>query len=260
MSLQGKVAVIAGGSIGIGRVIAEGIAARGASVAVVTRSAEQGEATAAAIREAGGIARWFQGDFFDYDSMCRAAAEVSAAFGPIDILVASGGPKKPKPALFMETDPADYVSLFNSKCASRLTALRAVADQMVKQGKGKVVFLTTDGGRVPTPGEAVVGAAAAGLIFATRALARELSRYGIRINTVSATLTKGTEAWDRFVKGIENDPDDIIVKAFQKVEARSPFGLNEPADIANLVYFLVGDESDQISGATISVNGGLSFP
>ncbi len=260
MSFKDKVAMVAGGSAGIGQAIAAGLAARGARVAIVTRGAQQGEALAGQLRAAGGEAAWFQGDFLDYASMQAAAAAVRAALGPVNILIVTGGPDRPRPKLFMDTDPADYTAMFNNKCANRLIALRAVADQMIEQGKGKVVFLTTDAGRVPTPGESLVGTGAAGLIFATRAVARELSRHGIRINTVSATLTKNTSAWNKFLRGVETGSNEALVKAFRKIESRSPFGLNEPEDVANLALFLAADESDQISGATMSVNGGLSFP
>ena len=260
MRFAGKTALVAGGSVGIGLAIARGLATRGARVAIVTRNQDKGEAAAAQLRAAGGDARWFEGDFLDATSMQLAAASVRAALGIVDILVVTGGPDRPRPKLFMDTDPADYMALFANKCANRLIALRAVAPQMIERGKGKVVFLTTDAGRVPTPGESIVGTAAAGLMFATRAVARELSRHGIRINTVSATLTRNTAAWDKFERALANDSDEALVRAFRKIEARSPFGLNEPADVAELALFLASDASDQISGATISVNGGLSFP
>ena len=260
MDFTGKVALVAGGSIGIGYAIARGLAERGAAVAIVTRSAERGESAAAALRAAGGQAHWFAGDFLDYASMCLAAATVRAQLGPVDILVVTGGPDRPRPKLFMDTDPADYAAFFNNKCANRLIALRAVADQMIERGKGKVVFLTTDAGRVPTPGEVLVGTGAAGLMFATRALGRELARQGIRVNTVSTTLTRNTEAFNKMQRAIAKGSGEAIVKAFKKIEERSPFGLNEPEDVANMALFLASDQSDQISGSTVSVNGGLSFP
>ena len=87
MSFSGKIALVAGGSVGIGKVIAAGLAAGGARVAIVTRDAVKGEAAAAAMRDSGGEARWFQGDFLDYASMQAAAQAVRAAYGPVDILV-----------------------------------------------------------------------------------------------------------------------------------------------------------------------------
>jgi len=258
LDLVGKVAVVVGGSQGIGKAVARGLAARGAKVAIVGRSRETGESVAMAIQAAGGTAQWFKGDATEYQQMQQMAAEVQEKLGPINILVASGGPLRPRPELFLQTDPADYMGYFTNKYVTRLYALRAVVDQMIAQGKGKVVFLSTDAGRVPTPSEALVGSAAAALMFATRALGRELSRHGIRVNTVSTTLTTDTPSWDRLQdKALK---EMTISKAFSKIEGRSAFGLNKPEDVAAAVLFFTGDESDQISGATISVNGGLSFP
>ena len=260
MELQGRVALVAGGSEGIGREISLELARRGAAVAIVTRTPAKGEAVAAQIRDTGGRSQWFEGDFLDHGRMQAAADKVRDAFGPVDILVATGGPVYPQPKLFLDTDPVDYAQFFLNKCASRLIALRCVAGQMIGKGKGKVVFLTTDGGRVPTPSQVLVGAAAGGLAFATRTLALELARHGIRINTVSTTLTRDTGAWNRFKSAAESGSDATIVKAFRKLEAQTPFRLNETTDIAQLVAFLSGDASDQITGAVISVNGGISFP
>lgn len=260
MEMQGKIALVAGGSEGIGREISRELARRGATVAIVTRSAAKGEPVAAEIRDSGGECRWFEGDFLDYRRMKAAADSVQEAFGPVDILVATGGPVHPQPKLFLETDPDDYSRFFLNKCASRLIALRAVAEQMSGKGKGKVVFLTTDGGRVPTPSQSLVGAGAGGLVFATRALALELARQGIRVNTVSTTLTRDTGAWNRFKTAADSGSDATIVKAFRKLEAQTPFRLNETTDIAQLVAFLCSDASDQITGAVVSVNGGISFP
>lgn len=230
----------------------------GARVAIVSRGRDAGESAAARIREDGGSAHWFAGDTRDYDQMATMASDVREHLGPVDILVASGSPTSPSAELFLETDPADYPRYFVRQCVTRLNPLRAVADQMIAQGKGKVVFITTDAGRVPTPSEALIGAGAAGLMFATRALGRELGRHGIRVNAVSTTLTRDTPAYDRFVD--KANADKVLTRAFNKIEQRAAFGLNEPDDVAAAVLFLAGDASDQISGATISVNGGLSFP
>ena len=257
MGFEGKIGVVTGASAGIGFAIARQLAERGAKVAVVSRNHERGEAAAQRIRDAGGDARWFGGDTTDYGQMADMAARVRDALGPVEILVGSGSPPKPSPELFLDTDPADFSAYFVRQCVTRLNVLRAVVDQMIANGKGKVVFLTTDAGRVPTPSEALIGAGASALMFATRALGRELGRHCIRINTVSTTLTRDTPAYDRFT---ERTDDKVIKRAFSKIEGRAAFGLNTPDDVAAAALFFAGDESDQISGATISVNGGLSFP
>lgn len=258
MDLSGRTAVITGGNRGIGAAVSEALGAMGARVAIVSRGREAGEAMAASLREQGADAGWFQGDTREYDQMRRVASEVESSFGPVDILVASGSPTSPSAELFLDTDPDSYPDYFVRQCVTRLNPLRAVADQMISQGKGKVVFISTDAGRVPTPSEALIGAGAAGLMFATRALGRELGRHGIRVNTVSTTLTRATPAYERFQD--RANKDKVLTRAFSKIEDRAAFGLNAPEDVADAVLFLVSDASDQISGATLSVNGGLSFP
>jgi 2-hydroxycyclohexanecarboxyl-CoA dehydrogenase len=113
---------------------------------------------------------------------------------------------------------------------------------------------------MPTPSESLIGASAAALIFFTRAAARELARWGIRLNAISTSLTTGTPSHASFVDAQQSDPDAVIVKAFRKLEAKAAFRLNTAEDLAEMALFLVAPASDQLSGATISVNGGVSFP
>lgn len=256
--LGSKVAIVTGGNRGIGSAIASGLAVAGARVAIVSRNRLDGERAAERLSADGAVVSWHGGDTTAYGDMQRVVGEVIAEHGRIDILVGSGSPRLPSANLFLETDPEDYAGYFVRQAATRLTPLRAVADTMIAQGKGKVVFLTTDAGRVPTPSEALIGAGAAGLMFATRAIARELSRHGIRINAVSTTLTRDTPSFDRFVD--RENAELVLTRAFQKIEQRAAFGLNSPEDVAAAVLFFASSASDQISGATLSVNGGLSFP
>lgn len=256
---DGRVAIVTGGNRGIGFAVAEGLVDRGAAVALVSREAETGRVAALQLQGRGGAkVSWHGGDTTRFADMQAVVSEVLAEHGRIDLLVGSGSPRRPGPMLFLETDPEDYAGYFVRQAVTRLNILRACTDAMISRGKGKVVFLTTDAGRVPTPSEALLGAGAAGLMFATRALARELGRYGIRINAVSTTLTRETPAFERFTDA--KNADLVITRAFKKIEDRSAFGLNSPDDVAAAVLYFLSDVSDQVSGATLSVNGGLSFP
>ena len=258
IGLEGKVALVTGGNRGIGGAVVAGLVSAGATVAIVSRDRASGEAAAGRASAEGGAVSWHGADATEYAEMLRAVEEIKRLHGRIDILVGSGSPRHPSARLFLETDPADYADYFVRQAVTRLTPLRAVADTMIEQGKGKVVFLTTDAGRIPTPSEALIGAGAAGLMFATRALARELGRHGIRINAVSTTLTKDTPSFDRFIA--KENAQLVLTRAFQKIEQRASFGLNAPEDVAAAVLFFASEASDQITGATLSVNGGLSFP
>ncbi len=262
VQLQGQVAVVIGGTAGIGKAVAMMLAARGARVAVISRDAGGGDRTVREIAEAGGSASWFQADFMVFEQLAAAAQRVQSEMGACDILVAGGGPGFPRPKPFLETPPTDYADFFSSRCIGRLFAVRAFVEQMVAKQRGKVVLLTTDAGRVPTPNEVLNGSAAAALVFATRALARELTRHGIRVNAVSTTLTSGTPSYERFqAKIAAGGSADGLAKAFSRIEERTPLGgLNTPEDVAEAALFFASAASDRISGTVLSVNGGLSFP
>jgi 3-oxoacyl-[acyl-carrier protein] reductase len=153
------------------------------------------------------------------------------------------------------------MAYYQSGALGRLFLFRAAAEVMAPSGYGKVVLVTTDAGRVPTPGESMIGAAAASLMFLARAAGRELTRDGIRVNTVAISLTKDTPGYDRFAAKRSGGGDrDLHVKAFEKLESRMPFGLASADEIADLVTYLVAPESDGITGATFSVNRGGYFP
>ena len=131
---------------------------------------------------------------------------------------------------------------------------------MVERQTGSIINITTDAGRTPTPAQTILGSASAGLIFFSRALAKEVARKKVRVNTLAVTLTKDTPPWEAYQERVQAGSQDVLVKAFRKIEEQTPFGLTEPLDIAQAALFLASDESKQISGSIISVNGGISFP
>ena len=97
-------------------------------------------------------------------------------------------------------------------------------------------------------------------MFLTRSLAAELAHLGIRINAVATTLTTGTPPHDEYLRARQEGSSEVIIKAFAKVEQRVKFRINTAEDLAEYILFLASPESDQISGSTLSINGGLSFP
>jgi 2-hydroxycyclohexanecarboxyl-CoA dehydrogenase len=257
--LTGKIALVMGGSTSLGGAISRAFAEEGATVVVNSRDKGIGAPPLVEeLRGKGLPVSWQPGDMGRLDAITDVVKRTVETHGRIDILVVSGQPQSGgHGGLFEKMEPADYVGTLDGVMLSRLNCLYAVRDQMIAQGYGKVVFITTDAGRVPTPGESMIGAAAAGLMFATRAIGKELARRGIRVNCVSTTVTRDTPSYDIAMSG---DRENIIARAFAKIEQRTPFGLNVPDDIARAALFFAAPESDQVSGQTISVNGGLSFP
>ncbi len=260
-NLQGRVAIVTGGSEGIGKSAALLMAESGADIAIATRGAEKAAPVVQQIRALGRKAAHVPVDVTSYPSCQEMVQKVIKDFGKVDIMIANGSPrwKHVRPLPFAEVDPANYEDYLRMRLITRLYCIRAVLDHMREREYGKIVSVTTDAGRHPTPSESLIGAAAGGLIMMTKTLAREFSRWRIRVNTVSTTLTADTPAYENFSRIRESG--EVIAKAFKKIEERVPLGrLNLPADVAYAVLYLASPESDQITGMTLSVNGGISFP
>ncbi len=258
LEMLGRVALVAGGSKGIGRASALRLAALGADVAVVSRG-EGGAAVAEEVKALGRRGVAIRADLSDVDQCAAMAQQALAALGGIDVLVVSGSQDREDVAgrPFIDTDPHTYSSFLKAQLLTKLNPIGAVLPGMRERGYGKIVVLTTDAGRIPTVSAALSGAAAAGLQFSVRAIGKEVARYGIRVNAVSITVTKGTGIWDDYLGG--KAPGENLVKAYKKIEEMTPFHVNTPEDVANAVCFFASPISDQISGATLSVNGGASF-
>jgi len=143
---------------------------------------------------------------------------------------------------------------FRKRLLPRIFPVHAALSALRENG-GSVVLLTTDAGRYATPGESVLGAVGASVIIMTKVLAKEFGRFKIRVNSIAMALTEGTPTWDRLVAG-EGFQRDL----FAKVMERFPFGRAPSADeVAAVAVFLASDAAAQVTGQTISVNGGLSF-
>lgn len=256
--LKGKVALVTGSNGGIGRAIALKFSENGADLIINGRSPEPGMETVNKITEMGGRAIFEQADITVYDQVKAMVERSLKKMDKIDILVVSGGVAsrgKPMtaPNFFREVDPGTYMEFINSQYLSRLYCVRAVLDHMIERKSGKIVLLGTDAGRWPTPGESLPGGAGAALVLTTKVLASEFARWGIRINTISTTVTRDTPGIDWVLSG------GPAAKIFQKAMKKQPFPLRAN-DLAEAALFLASEASDQITGQSLSVNGGLCFP
>ena len=252
-NLAGKVAFVTGSSKGIGKAIALKLAQNGADVAVNARNAEPAVAVRQEIEKLNRRSLFEAGDICIYDDMKRAVGDILHQWDRLDILVATGSPGYPPPSLFHEMDPELYLENFRSRLISRLFPIRAALDHMKDKGNGKIIIITTDAGRVPTPGESLIGAPAAGLVLMTKVLAKEFSRWKIHINTICVSVVMDTPGYDKAVQS-------GMGKIFERAAKRMPFYPVMPDDVAEMALFLSSPESDRITGQIFSVNGGLSFP
>jgi 2-hydroxycyclohexanecarboxyl-CoA dehydrogenase len=249
-----KVALITGASGGLGLRVAEKLAANGAIVVINSRSEEKGEKAVAGLRKISDRVSFVIGDTTDYDATVKVASAAAAINGGIDVVVSSGAQGAVRPMPFADMTGAEVVSAFHSRFFARIFPVHAALPYLRVRG-GSVVMVGTDAGRHATPGESVVGAFGAGVILMTKTLAKEFSRWQIRVNSVSLTLTSDTPSWDR-IFGEETFQTGLFSKAL----TRFPSGRAPTAEeVARVAVFLASDQSSQVTGQTVSVNGGLSF-
>jgi 2-hydroxycyclohexanecarboxyl-CoA dehydrogenase len=242
--LDQKIAIVTGAGQGIGRGIAEKLAAEGATVIVTDVNEVTAKETAAAVNGVG-----IQTDVTSRQSVDAMVAQVHRQFGRIDVLVNNAGWDKAKP--FVDSDPADWDRVVAINLYGVLHTCHAVLPIMVEQGSGSVVNLASDAGRVGSSGEAVYSAAKGGVIAFTKAVARESARHGINANAVCPGPTD--TALFASMGGDNPKLREALTKA---IPLRR---LAQPADLANVVAFLASDEASYVTGQTVSVSGGLTM-
>lgn len=264
-SLEGKVAIVTGGTGGIGKGIALQLAARGATVVINGRSAFRAEAVLAELRQAGAAAADFlPGDVRSKEDMDALAAQTARRHGGIDIVVANAGgnddearaPQVRGP--FATIDLMRVAAVVAENTAAKLLPVQAALPFMRPRGGGSVIFVTSEGGRSPTPGQTAVSTFAGGLIRASKVIAKELARDKIRVNCVCVTVVRDSPSWDA-VFGEGSQVSEQHRKQYEKIVAGCPLGVAAPADIGNVVAFLASNDSAYLTGATISPTGGLTL-
>ncbi len=254
-SLEGRAALITGSTGGVGFQVAGMLAARGATVVINGRGQERGEAALKALQGLASQVHLVAGDCIDPREATRVVQQAAAIAGRLDILVSAGAEGRVPPKPFAEMSAEEIVTAYQSRFLPRILPVHAAVPFLRQQG-GSVVMLTTDAARHPTPGESIVGAVGAGVILMTKALAKEFARWQIRVNSVAMTLTSDTPSWDRIFGGEAAFQQQL----FAKLNDRFPGGRAPTAqEVAQVVAFLASDAAAQVTGQTVSVNGGLSF-
>jgi 2-hydroxycyclohexanecarboxyl-CoA dehydrogenase len=244
MRLEGRIALVTGGASGIGAATARRLAAEGAHVAV----ADVNEAGARSVAsEIDGTA--LRMDVTDVESVRAGVAEV----GDVDVLVNNAGTDRF--AFFVHTDEElwDFVLAVNLRGTIAVT--HAVLDGMQKRGRGAIVNVASEAGRVGSQGSVVYSAAKGGVIAFTRAVARESSRFGVRVNAVApgpidtpllnAAPEELGEIGERLKAGM--------------IAATSMRRIGQPEEVAAAIAFLACDDASFVTGQTINVSGGLSM-
>jgi len=242
---EGRAALVTGGSEGIGKAVALGLAAEGARVAVAARRAERAEAVAQAIRAAGGWAAAIAADVCVGDEVERMVAEAEGAVGPLDLFVNNVGGGKLQP--FLEIDEVEWERMLRFNLTSAFLCCRAVLARMLPRRRGSLVLVGSIAGRSTSPLQgAHYTASKAGLLGLARHLAREMAPHGIRVNAVAP----GPTATERILTTVPAERQ-------QRTAAGIPMGrMGTPEEQAGPILYLLSDEARYVTGATLDVNGG----
>jgi 3-oxoacyl-[acyl-carrier protein] reductase len=245
MTLRGQVAIVTGGSRGIGRAVALALGAAGSHVVVnYLRSADAAEAVAEAVRGGGPQALPVKADVRNLDEVKAMVARAREAFGRIDILVNNAGILRDNYLMFMKDE--EWGDVLDVDLKGAYHCIKAVARQMIGQKAGRIVNIASDAGLLGDLMRANYASAKAGLVGLTRTAARELAPSGITVNAVSpgiieTEMTAGMAATRR-AKQLE----------------RIPMGrFGRPGEVANAVLFLASDAARYITGHVLCVDGGL---
>jgi 2-hydroxycyclohexanecarboxyl-CoA dehydrogenase len=249
--LAGKVALVTGAGNGIGRAIALRFAAEGCTVGIFDLDETGALGCAGAIQMQGGHSHVEIVDIGDHGAVDRAVASLEAARGPVDILVNNAG--WDRAANFLDTEPAFWDKVIRINLYGPLNLHHAVLKRMAARGRGAVVNIASDAGRVGSSGEAVYSACKGGVIALTKTLARELVGKGIRLNTVCPGPTD-TAILRSFTEG--PDGQKILEGLKRAIPMRR---LGTPDDYPGIVAFLASEDAAYVTGQTISVSGGLTM-
>ena len=254
-SMAGIKAFISGGSAGIGYSIAAKLCAQGATVAITGRSPERGLETIKRLQEISPESIFIQCEASNAGSCQEAVAHASEHLGGFELMVSAGAQGLVGPIPFEKMTPEQIESSISSRLLARIFPVHAAIPVLREQGGGSILMITTDAARHVTTGESIIGATGASIILLTKALARELSRHKIRVNSVALTITSDTPSWDRIFSN-----ENFGSRLFSKALERFPSGRAPTSDeVADTALFLLSQQSAQVNGQTISVNGGLSF-
>lgn len=245
--LNGQVAVVTGGSRGIGRVVAVTLAKAGADVVIFYAGNQTAaEETVAAIQQTGQKGLALQVDVANAEQVNEAIQKVVKSFGKIDILVNNAGITRDN--LLMRMKEEDWDAVVNTNLKGVFLCTKAVTRPMLKQRRGRIINISSVVGITGNPGQANYVAAKAGVIGFTKTCAKELASRNITVNAIAPGFIT-TDMTDKL-------PQEVQESILQTI----PLGkFGSPEHIAEAVKFLASDAAEYITGQTLQVDGGMAM-
>ncbi|HEX4997020.1 MAG TPA: 3-oxoacyl-[acyl-carrier-protein] reductase [Terriglobia bacterium] len=242
MSFENKVAIVTGGSRGIGRAIVQALGQAGAKVAFTY---VQNKAQADEVANGDNIIG-FQADVVDFERAKALVKEVKERFGRIDFLVNNAGVTRDKLLMMMSEKDWDDVININLKGVFNLS--KHVAGVMLRQRSGSILNVTSISGIVGMPGQANYSSSKAGMIGFTKALAKELAKINVTVNALALGF-------------VETDMTAVLNAEYRaRIVAEIPLGrVGKPEEIADAALFLLSDKARYITGHVLQVDGGLAI-
>ncbi|MFC5995390.1 SDR family NAD(P)-dependent oxidoreductase [Pseudonocardia hispaniensis] len=247
-TLEGKVALVVGGTTGIGLSAAIAFARAGAAVVVAGRNAEAGQAAAEKIANEGALSRYLPADVQDSQSVQALVSRIAQEQGRLDVAFNNAGLDGPATRA-ADIDEADWLAMVNIKLSGVWRCMKYELQQMVRQGGGgAVVNMAGNWGLVGFPGYSSYCAAAHGIMGLTKAAAKEYAREGIRINAVCPGAVR-SPMLSRMAGG-----DDELLESFG--EAVAVGRVATPEEVANAVLWLASADASYVNGVGLTLDGG----
>jgi NAD(P)-dependent dehydrogenase (short-subunit alcohol dehydrogenase family) len=255
LGLKGKVALVTGGSKGIGKAVAHGLAEEGAKVAICARGQiDLDRAVGDLAKSTGSEVFAVAGDLTTESGVKKIVDATIAKFGRIDILVNNAGAAPG--GLLLDLTEEDWQKALQLKFMGYVRCMKAVIPYMLKQGRGRIVNVVGNDGVKPIGIELTPSAANAADLAVTVALAEQYGRHNICINAINPGPV-ATERWDGLISGIARVRKISVDEAQQRAERSIPLGrICTPEEVANVVVFVASDRASFMNGAIITLDGG----
>lgn len=254
--LDNRIALITGGSLGLGRAMASEFARSGASVAIVSRRQEViDEAVDSIAAEAPNVAvRGYSCDVRDSEAITATHSAIVAELGPVDILVNNAGTSAAKP--FLKVTDEDWYNDLDLKLMAAVRLNRLCIPAMLDKGWGRIINVLNTAAKAPTPRSAPTSVSRAAGMALTKALAGELAPHGVLVNALNTGILV-TDQWHKMHERLA--PEKTYEEFLESSGNQVPIGrMGDASEFANLACFLASDLASYVTGTSINIDGGLA--